>query len=166
MASVRHNELNTVIEDILWQNLSYKITWHEVKRETDRVDSRLAPSQWETSLQSNTVSHWLGANLESAMGRCDGMKSNIHFRIRLRLNTQCQVQIGHKRNHCLLRTMETESCDNFNFVFTFSARDCPYNKLHGNQWRQNLLALWRLLFWCGTRLIKSWPRYSMQWKPR
>ena len=30
------------------------------------VDSRLAPSQWETSLQSNAVSHWLGANLESA----------------------------------------------------------------------------------------------------
>ena len=32
-----------------------------------RVDSRLAPSQWETSLQSNAVSHWLGANLESAL---------------------------------------------------------------------------------------------------
>ena len=31
-----------------------------------RDDSRLAPSQWETSLQSNAVSHWLGANLESA----------------------------------------------------------------------------------------------------
>ena len=30
-------------------------------------DSRLAPSQWETSLQSNAVSHWLGANLESAL---------------------------------------------------------------------------------------------------
>ena len=26
----------------------------------------LAPSPWETSLQSNAVSHWLGANLESA----------------------------------------------------------------------------------------------------
>ena len=26
-----------------------------------------APSQWETSLQSNAVSHWLGANLESAL---------------------------------------------------------------------------------------------------
>ena len=31
------------------------------------ADSRLAPRQWETSLQSNTVSHWLGANLESAL---------------------------------------------------------------------------------------------------
>ena len=32
-----------------------------------RADSRLVPSQWETALQSNTVSHWLGANLESAV---------------------------------------------------------------------------------------------------
>ena len=30
-----------------------------------RADSRFVPSQWETSLQSNGVSHWLGANLES-----------------------------------------------------------------------------------------------------
>ena len=33
-----------------------------------RVDSRLAPSQWETSLRSNAkVSHWLGTNLYSAL---------------------------------------------------------------------------------------------------
>ena len=32
-----------------------------------RTDSRLAPSQWETSLQSNAVSHWLGASLESVL---------------------------------------------------------------------------------------------------
>ena len=32
-----------------------------------RADSRLAPSQLETLLQSNAVSHWLGANLESAL---------------------------------------------------------------------------------------------------
>ena len=31
------------------------------------ADSRLAPSQWETSLQSNAVSYWLGANMESAL---------------------------------------------------------------------------------------------------
>ena len=30
-------------------------------------DSRFATSQWETSLQSKAVSHWLGANLESAL---------------------------------------------------------------------------------------------------
>ena len=32
-----------------------------------RADCRLVPSQWETSLQSNAVSHWLGANLESVL---------------------------------------------------------------------------------------------------
>ena len=32
-----------------------------------RDDSRIVPSQWETSLQSNAVSHWLGANLESSL---------------------------------------------------------------------------------------------------
>ena len=32
-----------------------------------RADSRFAPIQWGTSLQSNTISHWLGANLESAL---------------------------------------------------------------------------------------------------
>ena len=32
-----------------------------------RPDSGLAPSQWKTSLQSNAVSHWLGANLKSAL---------------------------------------------------------------------------------------------------
>ena len=32
-----------------------------------RADSRFAPSQWETSLQSNTIPHWLGTGLESAL---------------------------------------------------------------------------------------------------
>ena len=31
------------------------------------ADSSFAPSLWETSLQSNAVSHWLGTNLESAL---------------------------------------------------------------------------------------------------
>ena len=36
-------------------------------RSPSRADSRLALSQWETSLQSNVVSHWLDTNLESAL---------------------------------------------------------------------------------------------------
>ena len=32
-----------------------------------RADSRFAPSQWETVLLCNDVSHWLGANLGSAL---------------------------------------------------------------------------------------------------
>ena len=33
----------------------------------DRAGSRFAPSQWETALLYNDVSHWLGASLESAL---------------------------------------------------------------------------------------------------
>ena len=32
-----------------------------------RADSRFAPSQWETALLCNDVSHWLSASLESAL---------------------------------------------------------------------------------------------------
>ena len=32
-----------------------------------RADSSFTPSQWETALLCNNVSHWLGTNLESAM---------------------------------------------------------------------------------------------------
>ena len=32
-----------------------------------RADFRFAPTQWEMSLQSNGVSHWLGANLNSVL---------------------------------------------------------------------------------------------------
>ena len=42
-----------------------EITWSSFS--TAGVDYRLPHSQSETSLQSNAVSHWLGANLESAM---------------------------------------------------------------------------------------------------
>ena len=32
-----------------------------------RAETRIAPSQWEMSLQSNAISHWLGTNLESTL---------------------------------------------------------------------------------------------------
>ena len=44
--------------------------WCKVKGKlntTMGADSRFAPSQWETALLCNDVSHWLGANLESAL---------------------------------------------------------------------------------------------------
>ena len=34
---------------------------------SNKADTRVAPSQWKTSLHSNAVSHWLGTNLESAL---------------------------------------------------------------------------------------------------
>ena len=35
--------------------------------QTCRIDSMFAPNQWEATLLCNDVSHWLGANLESAL---------------------------------------------------------------------------------------------------
>ena len=38
-----------------------------------RADSRFAPSQWETALLCNDVSHWLEVNIESDLGVLYGM---------------------------------------------------------------------------------------------
>ena len=51
-----------------WTAVAERLTseaWSSVSQY--RAYSGLARSQWEMSLQSNTVSHWLGANLESVM---------------------------------------------------------------------------------------------------
>ena len=42
-----------------------------------RAESKFAPSQWETMLLCYDVSHWLGANLESAQGL---IQFFIHFK--------------------------------------------------------------------------------------
>ena len=42
---------------ILWDSFQSWLT----------LDSRFAPSQWETALLCNDVSHWLGASLESVL---------------------------------------------------------------------------------------------------
>ena len=46
-----------------------------------RADSRLAPSQWKTALQSNAISQWLRANLASAlyMLTLKGRHIDCHF---------------------------------------------------------------------------------------
>ena len=48
----------------LLRDLQYVLFSNQIL--TPRDDSRLAPSQWKTSLHSNAVSRWLGAHLESA----------------------------------------------------------------------------------------------------
>ena len=50
---------------LFWINIGWgngTSGWHYT-----RADSRFAPSQWETALLCNDVSHWLGASLESAL---------------------------------------------------------------------------------------------------
>ena len=53
--------------------------WSHTFTTISRADSRLAPNQWETSLQSNPVSHWLGANLESALISMTDSGSFLHL---------------------------------------------------------------------------------------
>ena len=55
-----------------------------------RADFRLAPSQWETALQSNAVSHWLDANLESTLFPC--LPSSHIVERHYRDNTVCVNQ--------------------------------------------------------------------------
>ena len=51
---------------LLWRGIAHNMV--KVKcRSFFKAESRLAPSQWETSLQSNAVSQWLGTNVESAL---------------------------------------------------------------------------------------------------
>ena len=65
-----------------------------------RADSRLAPSQWETSLQSNAVSHWLGANLESSLILLCSIQTTIP------LTTLGELAIGPHRSIHLISVLE------------------------------------------------------------
>ena len=65
--------LNLVLENMIflhfvnvfhWNGADYPSLWHKSGLAGSR---RLVSSQWETSLQSNAVSHWLGTNLESVL---------------------------------------------------------------------------------------------------
>ena len=49
------------------QNLFFGDTMCHASHFITRVDSRFAPSQWETVLHWNYDSHWLGSSLESAL---------------------------------------------------------------------------------------------------
>ena len=68
-----------------------------------RADSRLAPSQWEPSLQSNAVSHWLGTNLESALQACVGWDGGL-----LRIDVG-SIQLSAVRGRC--HTDATINCE-------------------------------------------------------
>ena len=47
--------------------LSRPVSSKYIMIDISRADSRFVPGHWETLLQSNAISHWLGANLESAL---------------------------------------------------------------------------------------------------
>ena len=52
---------------ITWMLSTETFSRVNISPRRSRTDSMFAPSQWETALLCNDVSHWLSANLESAL---------------------------------------------------------------------------------------------------
>ena len=105
-----------------------------------RTDYKLASSQWETSLQSNAVFHWLGTNLESALRIC---VNESH-----RCNACYYNQKQNTRELCALqwRHNEREGVSNHRRL------DCLLNCLGADQTKHQSSAL--LAF---VRGIHRWP---------
>ena len=76
--------------------------WHFCRHNTDKIivwqwlinqvinpraDSRFAPSQWETALLCNDVSHWLGTNLESALNPANQFPNHYYIKFDLLIAT-------------------------------------------------------------------------------
>ena len=57
----------TILCNHMINNPSYNAGFHVTIWYICRADSRFVPSQWETALLCNSVSHWLGANVKSAL---------------------------------------------------------------------------------------------------
>ena len=90
-----------------------------------RTDSRFAPKQWKTSLQSIAVSHWLGTNLESVLKLAQGhISSHVYtckYPSHVRISFNC-IWIEHtydmeKPNTCHKRPV-TQRYDVF-FIYVW-----------------------------------------------
>ena len=76
---------------------NYVATWFHcttMNPLTTRADSRFEPSQWETPLQSNAVSHWLGANLKSAMTTVSCHPDSSYFLTREQILEVCNRNLS------------------------------------------------------------------------
>ena len=65
--------------------------------QTQRADTRFAPSHWETALLCNGISHWLGANLESALFQIGLLEDWIELKLKRGYSTNFLyiIQIAH-----------------------------------------------------------------------
>ena len=112
-----------------------------------RADSRLAPSQWEMLLQSNAVSHWLGANLESAL-----TISVVH-----------SSWLLHSINHDDVIKWKHFPCY---WPFVRGIHRSPVNSLHKGQWRRalmfSLICVW-INGWVNNREAGDLRRYRVHY---
>ena len=65
--STVHTTEHTQRNCVYLSQIGISVLIHHWSNDMHRADSRLALNQWDTSLQTNIVPHWLGANLEPAL---------------------------------------------------------------------------------------------------
>ena len=70
-----HTQKYIIIKSLLnvWWYIIFMLCGGHLFGNMYRANTRIAPSQWETALLCNDVSHWLGAILESALHVICGM---------------------------------------------------------------------------------------------
>ena len=126
-----------------------------------RADCRLAPSQWEMSLQSNAISHWLGANLESAPS----------FQVNITLKWMSKDLIGGKSTLVQVMAWCRQATSHYLSQFRPRSPDMP-------QWVKNLIwfpvdttddksTLVHLMGQCHQAanfyMNQRWPRFTLQY---
>ena len=136
-----------------------------------RAVSRFMPSQWETSLQSNAVSHWLGTNRGSPLAwrtafvfnwLIDGLEKQLKF-LRQKMS-DCRGHSNHSSDntsgntggqHCLERCIVWWFSSVFSVIITILFPPCPTSiHLPGKsglnmtppRW-EVILDVWRSLDW-------------------
>ena len=106
-----------------------------------KADSRLAPSQWETALLCNDVSHWLGTSLESALHLCgtSGVfaQNTDHWVITMRLK-----QNGHHFAEYILKLVFLDK--KCYILIEISLKFVPKGQIN------NKPALVQMMAWCQT----------------
>ena len=86
-----------------------------------RADSTFAPSQWDTALLCNDLSHWLGANLNSALAHyciTDSLLWNHFFKKGPRFFRKPESSHNHDfwPEHWVLGFYASWSCNKFNMI--------------------------------------------------
>ena len=94
-----------------------------------RADSRLAPSQWETALQSNAVFHWLDANLESALAR-GGITASRRIR-------QMWVNSSNYLKSSRIRRIKSQHLNVCRLVLQLSFCPIHWSQVLNREWRSS-----------------------------
>ena len=103
----------------------------------NQADSRRAPGQWETSLQSNAVSYCLGANLESALVM-------IFIEIQIAYSQVVWAKTDHVG--CGVRTCTPVYSEDYDIMFPWAVYTvCNYGPM-----------------WVTTAIVVSWWRHQME----